>query len=707
MKQLNEYSPVRLLSGVGPVRAAQLEKLGITTIRDLMWHFPRSYENRGDICLLKAGTDGLTHAFLLTVGSYPRTTRLKNRMTVTKFKAFDDSGTIEITFFNQPYVADSLELGATYRFWGKLVHSKIWSLTNPQFERWNETAPLSPLVPIYPLTEGFTRKNMASLIEAALRCEISDPLPEEIRLENGLPTRSVAIRSIHAPDNLEQLQLGMRRIIFDELFCLGLSLGLKKNVYREPVMAPCAPCDLTPLLSQLPYTLTDGQKQVVNEIYRDMVSSRKTAIPTMRRILIGDVGSGKTICAVIAAYIAARSGFSSAIMVPTEILANQHYHSIEPLFSKLGIPVFLLTGSLAQKKKADLKNRLADSSCEACIVIGTHALLEDNVHISNLGLTITDEQHRFGIAQRNTLQTKVQHSHLLVMSATPIPRTLALSLYGDLDVSRIEQLPAGRQAIDTFVVDESYRPRLNAFIDKQVKEGGQAYIVCPAIEAEEEAVDSDLIPLDSLSFRSRTLPPLKRVTEYAEQLSRDLPNLKIAVLHGRMSAQEKDRVMSSFSKGEIDVLVSTTVIEVGVNVPNASLMIVENAERFGLAQLHQLRGRVGRGERKSYCILVSNMKNGTAGARLKVLASTNDGYEIAEHDLALRGPGDFLSSFCQDEMRQSGGMQLRLAMCCDDTELMNLAFRAADTLLSSTDGHDNPVIQALEKEISYMFRSQN
>lgn len=707
MKQLTEQSSVRMLSGVGPARAAHLEKMGIHTVRDLLWHFPRSYENRGNASLLKDGVEGENCAYILTVGSYPRTTRLKNRMTITKFKAFDESGTIEVCFFNQPYVQDAFNLGDEYRFWGKLTKGKRWSLTNPEFEAWTEGRPMRQLVPIYPLTEGFTRKNITALIEAALRCQIADPLPEEIRLAHSLPTRSVAIRAIHAPQNTFELEQGIRRIVFDELFCLSLSIKLRKDVYREPVLLPCKPCDLSPLLSRLPYTLTDSQKQAVNDIYKDMVRTTSTAIPSMRRILIGDVGCGKTICAVIAMYIAAKSGFSSALMVPTAILASQHYQSVAPLLSELGIETFLLTGSTTAKNKTAIKERIASVDAPPCIVIGTHALLQDSVTIAHLGLTITDEQHRFGVAQRNTLQTKAQHSHLLVMSATPIPRTLALTMYGDLDVSRIEQMPEGRQKIDTFVVDESYRNRLNAFVSKQVAEGGQVYIVCPAIEAEEDEETSSLIHLDSLSFRRQSLPPLKRVTEYAEQLSTSLPHLRIAVMHGKLSAQEKDHIMMQFAAGEIDVLVSTTVIEVGVNVPNASLMIVENAERFGLAQLHQLRGRVGRGSRKSYCILVSNMKTGNAASRLNVLAATSDGYEIAEHDLLLRGPGDFFSSLCQHEMRQSGGLNLRLAMCCDDTALMTSAFQAADFLLVSPIAKDEFAMKALTEEIGYLFRSKN
>ena len=703
MDTLHEASSVRALPGVGPTRAAALENMGIKTIRDLLWNFPRSYENRAAIRPLKDGIDGVTGAFLLTVGTRPRTAKLKGRLSLTKFKAFDESGTVEVVFFNQPYVEQAFEVGETYRFWGKLTKLKTWTLSSPSFERLGGDKPLRDYIPVYPLTEGISRKMMDGYIDSALTATVNDPLPEALRLAHNLPTRSYALRAIHRPESMDELQLGIRRMVFDELFCLALSIGYRKHSKREASIPPCKPCDIRPLLSLLPYELTDSQKGVVNDIYRDMVASGTASVPTMRRILIGDVGSGKTICAVIAMYIAAQSGYSSAVMVPTEILAVQHYKTIEPLFTKLGIRTLLLTGSTPQKEKTRIKELLAQESDIPYVVIGTHALLNRNVVFANLGLTVTDEQHRFGIAQRNTLQQKVPHSHLLVMSATPIPRTFALSLYGDMDVSRIDTLPTGRQTVDTFVVDESYRARLQGFIRTQVQAGGQVYIVCPAIEDEEQSPDE--VTLGDISFRTSSLPPLKHAVEYAEDLQNNVfPDLHVALLHGRMHAAEKDAVMARFASGEIDILVSTTVIEVGVNVPNASLMVVENAERFGLAQLHQLRGRVGRGSRKSYCILISDSHTDTAKARLRVLASTSDGYVIAEHDLMQRGPGDFFGSLCSDEVRQSGGVNLKIARFCDDTPLMTAAFEAANRILQQNPTLDGSELEPLRCEINRIFR---
>ncbi len=700
--RLQEDFSVQALHGVGKVRAAALEAMGIFTIRDLLWHFPRTYEDRGRIRTLQEGADGEKSAFFLTVETQPHTAKLKGRISLTKFTAFDDSGTVEVVFFNQPYLQTVFHVGDTYRFWGKLSYLKRWTLSSPAYEPVNHV-PLRDLIPVYPLSENIHNKQLVSMIASALQISLSDPIPEEIRLAHKLPTRQWAIQELHNPSSQEFLEAATRRMIFDELFCLSLSINYRRFSHREPCMIPCKPCSLTPLLSQLPYQLTDGQKKVVNDLYRDMVSQGGDAIPAMRRIIVGDVGCGKTICAVIAMYITANSGFSSAMMVPTEILAHQHYHSIAPLLQPLGIDVLLITGSTPQKEKAAIRTRTADETSPPCVVIGTHALLNNNLQFASLGLTITDEQHRFGIHQRNTLQNKTQHSHLLVMSATPIPRTLALSLWGDLDISQIEHLPQGRQPIETFVVNEGYRNRLNTFIRKQVDEGGQVYIVCPSIEETETSPYAG-----ALLWRSESMPPLKHATEYAENLMQNIfPDLNIALLHGKMKPAEKDAVMLRFARGEIRILVSTTVIEVGVNVPNACLMIIENAERFGMAQLHQLRGRVGRGSRKSYCILVSDSKSEVAKKRLETLRTTTDGYKIAEQDLALRGPGDFFGSTFSRDVRQSGGMQLRMANRCDDISLMTDAFGAAADWIRQDPTLSSKTSQPLKKEMMYLWNSKN
>ena len=400
----------------------------------------------------------------------------------------------------------------------------------------------------------------------------------------------------------------------------------------------------------------------------------------MSRIIVGDVGCGKTVCATAAAYITSKSNYQTALMVPTEILARQHFDELSRILGKLDIKVELLLGSTSAKEKKRIYSGLA--SGEINVIVGTHSLISDGVEFNNLGLVITDEQHRFGVAQRAKLKDKSRQSHLLVMSATPIPRTLALTMYGDLDVSRIEEIPSGRQKVDTFVVDEGYRLRLNDFIKKQVALGGQCYIVCPAIEKNEDDEDAFIIDYSTGEVISENSLNLKNAVEHAEELKKSLPDLRIGVLHGRMKANEKDEVMSKFSNGEIDVLVSTTVIEVGVNVPNACLMIVENAERFGLSQLHQLRGRVGRGSRKSYCILVSDIKSPKSRERLEVIKTTSNGFDIAEKDLLLRGPGDIFASISNDNLRQSGGFEFRFANLCDSSDLLQKAFSVAKSITS-------------------------
>ena len=400
----------------------------------------------------------------------------------------------------------------------------------------------------------------------------------------------------------------------------------------------------------------------------------------MSRIIVGDVGCGKTVCATAAAYITSKSNYQTALMVPTEILARQHFDELSRILGKLNIKVELLLGSPCAKEKKRIYSGLA--SGEINVIVGTHSLISDGVEFNNLGLVITDEQHRFGVAQRAKLKDKSRQSHLLVMSATPIPRTLALTMYGDLDVSRIEEIPSGRQKVDTFVVDEGYRLRLNDFIKKQVALGGQCYIVCPAIEKNEDDEDAFIIDYSTGEVISENSLNLKNAVEHAEELKKSLPDLRIGVLHGRMKANEKDEVMSKFSNGEIDVLVSTTVIEVGVNVPNACLMIVENAERFGLSQLHQLRGRVGRGSRKSYCILVSDIKSPKSRERLEVMRTTSNGFDIAEKDLLLRGPGDIFASISNDNLRQSGGFEFRFANLCDNSDLLQKAFSVAKSIIA-------------------------
>lgn len=687
-------APLLRLPGVGEKRAGQLARLGLHTVSDLLFHFPRAYENRGDVVSL-AGTQeparaGARQAVILTVSTAPRRSRLKNRMTLLKFRAFDDSGTCEVAFFNQDYLADSFPIGAVFRFFGRVERTgRGFSLTNPAFEPYTEGSALPPLFPVYPLTEGLSNKLISGLIRQAMPAiaRMEDPLPEDIREREGLCTLAFALRTVHCPPDFQSLHTAKTRLAFDEFFRFALGLGMQGGGARVGGAPVCCVSEETfaGFRALLPYQLTAAQERTIAEIRHDMASGT-----AMNRMLVGDVGCGKTVCAAAAVYVAVRSGRQAAIMAPTGILAAQHAAELIPLFARIGIRGELLTGATTAARKRKIRAALADPDPAARLdfVIGTQALLSAGVDFAAPALVVTDEQHRFGVNQRAALSDKNRHAHLLCMSATPIPRSLALVLYGDLDVSRIDQMPPGRQRVDTFVVDESYRARLDAFIRKNVAAGGQVYIVCPAVEQAEGAEEADeagLIPLTAdfaaATPPAPTLPPLRAAVQYAAELAERLPDLRIGFVHGRMKQAEKDGIMQAFTAGEVQVLVSTTVIEVGVNVPNACLMIVENAERFGLSQLHQLRGRVGRGNRKSYCILVRAGGGDAARARLEVMRTTYDGFRIAEQDLAQRGPGDFLAPAAGGSIRQSGGF--RLAEGWNDAGLMDRAFGDARALLAS------------------------
>lgn len=697
----NLSTPVIKLNGIGKSRAEKLEKIGIKTLRDLIYYFPRAYQNRGDVKTLGMYDTEAPHSYILTVASEVHSAMVKKGMTISKFRAFDESGSCEVVFFNSPFVKDIFHVGSTFRFFGKTSFSKTRRLvlTAPKYEPVIEGVDLDEFVPVYSLTDGLSSKMLEKHIKSAideLLPYVEDPIPEDIRLKYSLPTLSYAIRNIHFPKDSEAISRASRRLAFDEMlyFALGISITAKKRELGEGVSF--SKCSLEPFVSLLPYELTTAQKNAINDVYKDTVLKRINGkTPAMSRIIIGDVGSGKTVCAAAAAYIAFSSGYQTAIMVPTEILANQHYDDLNKLLGSLGMKVKLLTGSTSASSKKKIYEEIA--SGEVDIVIGTHALLSDKVIFSKLGLIITDEQHRFGVAQRAILKEKQKKAHMLVMSATPIPRTLALAIYGDLDISKLDELPKGRQPIDTFVVDEEYRLRLNQFIMKQVSLGGQCYVVCPAIEERDEEIDEYIF---SDGVITNNTSNIKNVLSFTDELKASLPGVRVAALHGKMKAAEKDAIISSFAKGETDVLVSTTVIEVGVNVPNASLMIIENAERFGLSQLHQLRGRVGRGSRKSYCVLVSDSKYETAKARLDVMKNTTDGFEIADKDLLLRGPGDFFASKSDNNLRQSGGFEFKMAPLCNDADLFNNALFAAKEILNCDPELDMAHHVLLRDEIS-------
>lgn len=683
MAKLSDAS-VKVLSGVGPARVKAYEKLGINTVSDLLYHFPRAYENRGDIKLLSECIPGNKASLVMVIGTVPKKTMIRRGMTLLKFTAFDESGTCEIIFYNQNYLADKFPLGATFRFYGQVEKvGKRYKMNTPAYEMVIEGEELKPLVPVYPLTEGITKSRIAADIEAAMNVlapEIEDYLPDEIRRRYKLCTLPFALRAIHDPTDYESVARAKKRLVFDEFFtfALGMTLsGQKRREYGAPI---CDENDVSELLSMFPYELTGDQMKAIKDIAKDMAKDSP-----MSRILVGDVGCGKTVCAMAAMYIAVKSGHQAVLMAPTEILARQHFSDISPIFEKLGFKTELLVGSLTASQKKRVRASLIeeDESKRTDVVIGTHALIAEGVEFHSAGIVVTDEQHRFGVAQRATLSKKGEHAHVLVMSATPIPRSLALIMYGDLDLSKINEMPQGRQRVDTFCVNESYRPRLNAFIEKQIAEGGQVYIVCPAVE-EKEPEDLGEITLADFGSEKEELPPLKAAVQFSEELSAALPNLNVAFLHGKMKGAEKDEIMKRFASGEIDVLVSTTVIEVGVNVPRATLMVVENAERFGLAQLHQLRGRVGRGSKKSYCVLVSDSKGENARERLETMKKEYDGFKIAEKDLLLRGPGDFIKGSSDPLVRQSGGLKFKLADMSEDSGVLSDAYEAARELINES-----------------------
>ena len=705
---ITRASPVTVLAGVGKVRAACYVRLGIETLGDLLAHFPRAYENRGDIRLLTdARTDGKS-AVVLTVATQPKTVRLRSHKSFLKFRAYDDSASCEIVYFNQDYLKDKFQVGSEFRFWGRVEPKgrNGFSMSSPVAEPWVEGIPLKPLCAVWRLTEGLTQKQVEKDISMALSLlagDAEDPLPGELLRRRELCTMAFAERSIHEPATARDLMIARRRLVYQEFvdFALGVSVtSVQEKSHDAP---PCPNGEISSLTSRLPYRLTGAQERAIEDIRRDMARD----IP-MSRMIVGDVGCGKTVCAAAAMLIAVQNGRQAALMAPTEILARQHYLELSAYFKQMGISCALLIGASTAKEKREIKAALASADAEKRldVVIGTHALLSDGVEFAAPGLVVTDEQHRFGARQRALLSQKNAHAHLLVMSATPIPRSLALVLYGDIDLSRIDEMPVGRQRVDTFVVDESYRVRLNGFIQKQMDEGGQVYVVCPAVE--EQETDPDEVELRDLNPDGTAIveekPPLKAAVTYAAELAKCFPNASVAFLHGKLKSREKEDIMHRFSAGEIQILVSTTVIEVGVNVPNACLMIVENAERFGLSQLHQLRGRVGRGSRKSYCILVAGgdgKLSETSRGRLQVMRTTYDGFAIAEQDLAQRGPGDFLGNAADGTVRQSGELCFRLANAAEDSTLMMEATEDARGLLKK-DGTLN-AYPLLSERVNRMF----
>lgn len=668
--------PVTILKGVGEAKAKLFANLNIFTLGDLICHFPRGYEDRTKLVTISELSPDVPACFRATVMNNPRTAHIRKGLDMTKVQLADTTGRLNVTFFNNRFAAGQLEYGREYIFYGAVSGDFVgYNMTNPVFEN-----PDSPglttrrVLPVYPLTAGLTNAAVGKAVLQALA--VCDPpaeiLPEAVRVEYGILPAEEAYHAIHQPRDMEQAAQAKKRLIFEEFFVFSAGLSLMRASRAEKKCAPYTNFNMKPFYGSLPFSLTGAQSRAVEEILSDFRSGKP-----MNRLVQGDVGSGKTMVAAAAAYCAAGNGAQTALMAPTEILAEQHYASLSKLFAPLGITVDLLTGSMTVRQKREARERLA--SGETQVVVGTHALLTDATRFLRLGLVIADEQHRFGVAQRSKLSEKGEDPHLLVMSATPIPRTLALLMYGDLDVSILDELPPGRQTVETFLVGESYRARINAFIRKQVAEGHQCFVVCPAVEENQEL-------------------GVKAASAWAETLQQTVfPDLRIALLHGQMKGAEKEAAMAAFARGEADVMVATTVIEVGVDVPNATLMVIEDADRFGLSQLHQLRGRVGRGKAKSYCILTSHNGNPETLQRLKALCKTNDGFRIAEEDLKLRGPGDFFGS------RQSGLPAFRVGDLSCDLATLKQAQTASAQWIDAHGTEDTPEARALRERIGELF----
>ena len=669
--------PVTILKGVGPTKAKQFANLNIFTLGDLIYHFPRGYEDRTKLVPIEKLEPDVPACFKAMVMNTPRTAHVRKGLDITRVQVADTTGRLNLTFFNNKYVVDQLQYGREYIFYGAVSGDFIgYSMTNPVFEAL-DSQPVTTrrVLPIYPLTAGLSNAAVLKAVRQALAICDTPPeiIPEAVRREYGILSADRAYGAIHEPASMAEAEMAKKRLIFEEFFVFSAGLSLMRASRAEKKTEPFRNLELRPFLASLPFTLTGAQKRAIDEILEDFSSGAP-----MNRLVQGDVGSGKTMVAAAAAYIVANNGRQAALMAPTEILAEQHHASLSRIFEPLGLRTALLTGSLTPKEKRIVREQIA--SGEVDLAIGTHALLSDTTTFHDLGLVIADEQHRFGVAQRSRLSAKGDDPHLLVMSATPIPRTLALLMYGDLDVSIINELPPGRETVDTFLVGESYRARINAFIRKQVAEGHQCFVVCPAVEENEDL-------------------SIKAATVWAETLQKTVfPDLRIALLHGQMKGAEKEEAMASFARGEADVMVATTVIEVGVDVPNATLMVIEDADRFGLSQLHQLRGRVGRGKAKSYCILTSHNKNPETLQRLKALCKTTDGFKIAEEDLALRGPGDFFGS------RQSGLPTFRVANLSYDLQTLKDAQTASAKWIDESGTSDAPEAVALRSRIGELFQ---
>ena len=667
-------SDIQYLKGVGPAYAKKFARLGIYTIRDLLLHYPRRYIDYSQPYTVVSAPFDVDCCVKATVLQRDPDRRIKGGM-LSHVLAGDDTGMLALSWFNAPYAAEKLEPGTEYYFEGRVGGMMTRREILHPLVRTEAQVAAAPLLPVYGSTEGLPAARLTRCAQLALEyvAQLDDPLPPELLTRYRMPPKADAVRAIHAPRDAADAAAARRRLIFEELYILQLGIFLMRGHGRKITGAPMRELDLAPFWRSLPYAPTRAQRRSAEEICRDLCGQTP-----MNRLLQGDVGSGKTLVAAAAIWFAAQNGWQSAMLAPTEILARQHAANLADRLEPFGVNVTLLVGGMKAAEKRVALAAIADG--RAGLVVGTHAVLTDSVVFKNLGLAIVDEQHRFGVRQRGILAGKANNPHLLVMSATPIPRTLGLLMYGDLDISILDELPPGRKPIKTWFITGKKRRDMYGFLEKQIAAGHQVYIVCPAIE--ENEMDSDM----------------KAVKQYYEQVACPLlPGRRIGLLHGKMKPKDKDEVMQQFKAGELDVLVSTTVIEVGVDVPNATVMVIENAERFGLSALHQLRGRVGRGAANSCCILISDNEGEAVRQRLHFLCRTSDGFAVAKYDLETRGPGDFFGE------AQHGLPTLHVADLVQDTRTLTVAQQEAKALLALDPNLAKPEHKALSDEVERLF----
>lgn len=665
-------SPVTVLPGIGTKRAELLNKLHINTCADLIRFFPRGYLNMSEIHPIESLKDGETATVVAKICSDVKSRKGK-KATRYLFSVSDrKENKIHVTFYNQKYLADHLFPGMTVLLYGKVtVSGELRTMEAPKIK----IDAVPEIEPVYPLTEGVTQASLAKNIRTALdvcRPQMKELLLPELRDQYGLPGLEDAYYSVHFPQTLKEAEAARDRFIFEELFLFTVGVRILKLQRKKSDAPKMVPVDLTPFLKQLPYALTGAQKRVIRECFDGLRKSEP-----MSRLVQGDVGSGKTVIAAAVAYLSAKNGYQTALMVPTEILAIQHYETLSRLLSPCEIKVELLIGSMRPSEKRNIQLRL--EAGETDLIIGTHTLIQEKIKYKNLAVAIADEQHRFGVQQRAAMQEKGKNPHMIFLSATPIPRSLALVLYGDLDISILDELPPGRIPVQTAWIKNDRREKMYRYVRRCAENGGQAYIVCPAIEGSDE---------------------VRNAVGFCEELKKTyLEGIPIACLHGRMKSSEKEKILNSFLNNKISVLVSTTVIEVGVNVPNASVMIIENAERFGLSQLHQLRGRVGRGNKKSYCFILSEDTSSETQDRLNTFCSVSDGFRLSRKDLEMRGPGDFLGN------RQHGLPPFKIADLTRDMKILEQVLKMADTLFQNPDWFILPENRAMFVAASSMLRS--